>query len=116
MPVIQADRIFLGDTYSIKYESLEPVDEGPNSYNFNKTPLNPSAAYVSLYDVQNGVFIPLNPPNNEAIATVVDNIISYTIAASFFPASGDYKVFTRVVYPDGRAATEMRKVKVIEKA
>lgn len=114
MPTIP-DRIYLGDSYSIKYQSYEPNQESTISYGFSKVALDPESAYVQLYNVQIGEYVEFSLDTITAPAAVDDNEISYTFAADLFADAGDYRVFVTAVYDDDRTVTESRRVKVLQR-
>ena len=108
------DRIIVGNSYSVKYQCVEPTADG----SYEDTEIIPSSAYVELWDVQDGDFITLGaigPNGVGANATIAGNEITYTVPTSATATAGDYKLFVTAVFSGSRTVTEVREFKVLDK-
>lgn len=113
MPTIK-DKIMLGSTYSVKYECLEPGDDTDNPWASARTPKNPTAVAVDLWDVGNQAYIPLGTAGAQSTTGQIDgNVVSYTLPAYEIMAEGDYKLIIKVTFADGQIAVDVRPFKVV---
>lgn len=110
------DRIIYGDTYHVSYTCVE-IDE--TSRQNERRPVYPVAAYYSMWNVINSVWVPLNEDGDTEIAVVPDgNKIDFIIPAEALIVDGDYSVFTTVIFNEGgreHKMTQKRSFRVLAK-
>ncbi len=93
---VKKDRIVLGDSYHISYTCLKR--DGSMRKN-DQLPIVPLAAEVSLWNVIDQVFVPLNEHGDLEISVIPDeNKIDYVIPAEVLMADGDYKCFVTAIF------------------
>lgn len=108
---VKKDRIIVGNTYSVAYECVEPPADGVG----DDLPLTPTSAYVELWSVETEQYIPLGtvgPNGVGAAATVVGNIVSYTVPSTKTTVAGDYKLYVTAIFSGSRVVTELRDFRV----
>lgn len=93
---VKKDRIVFGDTYHISYTCLRR--DGSMKMN-DRQPITPTMAEVSLWNVIDQVFVPLNEYGDLEMSIVPQgNKIDFIIPADVLAVDGDYKAFITAIF------------------
>lgn len=93
---VKKDRIVLGDSYHVSYTCY--TRDGSMRKN-DHIPVIPLAAEVSLWNVIDQVFVPLNEHGDLEISIIPDeNKVDYVIPADVLVADGDYKCYISFIF------------------
>ena len=117
MPTNDKTIIWVGNTFPVEFECLEPVAEDENSFTFAYSAIFPSSAYVELWSVNDQALVNISAgadPTQDP-ADIDGNVVSYILDGAYTQTSGDYKLFTTVIFPDGQEVCEVRQFRVKDK-
>lgn len=93
---VKKDRIVFGDTYHISYTCLKR--DGTMKMN-DRQPISPIMAEISLWNVIDQVFVPLNEHGDLEMSVVpIGNKIDFIIPADVLAVDGDYKAFVTAIF------------------
>ncbi len=110
---VQKDRIVIGDTYHLSYSCF--VRDGSMKQN-DRQPVSPVLAEISLWNVIDQVFVPMNDDGDFVITVVpVGNKVEYVVPSERLVVDGDYKVFVTFIMDVGgteHRETEIRQFRV----
>lgn len=111
---VQKDKIVFGDTYHISFTCfLTSSDARPN----DRQEVYPVMAEISLWNVIDGVWVPMNDEGDIMIEVLPQgNKIDYIIPATGLAVDGDYKAFVTGIFDvDGEEhrVTKIRAFRVL---
>lgn len=118
MAVDERDKIFPEDSIVLIYECRVSVVS--DTFSFGQ-PVDPTSAFVRIFDKETGGFVPLNDQEDTQVPIPIipsngnqGAILKYTVGSDITQKVGDYTALITAIFADGTRLTEDRDFKVLD--